>query len=224
MERDAAFCPPCDGALPRIPRDCCTLCQTASPASGDVRCPGCARSRAPLAACIAAAVFEGPIAQAVHRFKYPAAGLAGLDPAAAATLRALVCESAARAPGPEPGLVVPVPLHPSRLRARGFNPAAELARALARARGARLDPTALRRQRDTASQTALDRRARRRNVRGAFAPRRGWRAPACVWLVDDVVTTGSTLAEAARALRRAGARRVVGVCAARAFGGTYLTS
>jgi len=66
--------------------------------------------------------------------------------------------------------------------------------------------------RDTPSQTGLDRRARRRNVRGAFAPRR--QVAPLVWLVDDVVTTGSTLAEAARALRRAGATHVVGVCAA----------
>ena len=109
--------------------------------------------------------------------------------------------------------VVPVPLHPRRLRARGFNPACVLARALARERGIRLDPVALRRVRDTPSQTGLDRRARRRNVRGAFVARS--RVPPRVWLVDDVVTTGSTLGEAARALHRAGARSVVGICAAR---------
>jgi predicted amidophosphoribosyltransferase len=127
---------------------------------------------------------------------------------------------AARAPGPPPQLVVPVSLHPSRLRSRGFNPAALLARSIARELGAPVDPTALIRVRDTPSQTGLDRSARRRNVRGAFCARPRLLAPPRVWLVDDVVTTGSTVAEAARALRRAGAKSVTAVCAARTPGPT----
>ncbi len=76
-----------------------------------------------------------------------------------------------------------------------------------------MDTRALRRLRDTPSQTGLDRRERRRNVAGAFRCRR--RVARVVWLVDDVVTTGATLSECARVLRRSGARRVVGLCAAR---------
>lgn len=83
---------------------------------------------------------------------------------------------------------------------------------MAREVGTRCNPIALRRLRDTPSQTKLDRSARRRNVRNAFETRTP--VPEVVWLVDDVVTTGSTLAECARVLKRAGARRVVGVCAA----------
>jgi ComF family protein len=150
----------------------------------------------------------------VHRFKYPRPGLLGLDPGPRAVACALVLEAAARAPL-DAELVVPVPLHPARLRQRGFNPAALLARALARARGVPLAPRALERVRDTPSQTGLHRRARARNVAGAFRVRPGARIPARVWLVDDVVTTGATLREAARALRRAGARRVIALCAAR---------
>jgi predicted amidophosphoribosyltransferase len=74
--------------------------------------------------------------------------------------------------------------------------------------------------RDTPSQTGLDRRARARNVAGAFRVRRGARIPPRVWLVDDVVTTGATLAEAARVLRRAGARQVAAICAARTLRNT----
>jgi ComF family protein len=193
-----------------------------APLAGDAAlCRACARplsrpARDPhvpgLAACVAAVEFRGPVETWVHRFKYPARGLAGLDPGPRAAVVALVLAAAARAPGPAPDLVVPVPLHPRRLRRRGFNPAALLARPLARRSGAACDARALRRLRDTPSQTGLGRRERRRNLRGAFAAARP--LPACVWLVDDVVTTGATLAAAAAALRRAGARRVVGVCAA----------
>jgi ComF family protein len=217
---DRALCPACAGALARLPADRCTLCQEAGAAPGRARCPGCAGHRGPLQACVAAAAFRGGALEAIHRFKYPAPGLSGLDPAAEATVRALLREAAARAPGPLPQLLVPVPLHPRRLRRRGFNPAAELARGLARSLDLPWDATALRRLRDTASQTGLDRAGRRRNVRGAFAARPGWRAPARVWLVDDVVTTGSTLRAAAAALRRAGARRVSAVCVARATDST----
>jgi predicted amidophosphoribosyltransferase len=100
---------------------------------------------------------------------------------------------------------------------RGFNPAAQIARSLARKFEIPFDAVALRRTRDTPSQTGFDRRERRSNVRGAFRSRRGRRVPERIWLVDDVVTTTSTLAEAAIALRAAGASTVIGLCAARAF-------
>jgi ComF family protein len=130
---------------------------------------------------------------------------------------ALLREAAARAPQIRPDLVVPVPQHPKRLRARGFNPAALLARSLARELDAPVDPVALCRTRDTPSQTGLDRRERLRNVRGAIRARQNRRLPERVWLIDDVVTTGSTMLEAAAALRRADVTTVIGVCAARAF-------
>jgi ComF family protein len=126
-------------------------------------------------------------------------------------------EAAARAPGPQPDLIVPVPLHPRRLRLRGFNPAAQIARSLARQFDVPFDAVALRRTRDTLSQTGLDRRDRRNNVRGAFRSRRGRHVPERIWLVDDVVTTTSTLAEAAIALRTAGASTIIGLCATRAI-------
>jgi predicted amidophosphoribosyltransferase len=81
--------------------------------------------------------------------------------------------------------------------------------------GLRHDPTALIRIRDTPSQTGLDRRARRRNVAGAFRARGELEGITRVWLVDDVVTTGSTTAAAAQALRQRGVRSVTVVCAAR---------
>jgi predicted amidophosphoribosyltransferase len=194
---DAPLCGPCARALPRLPP---------GPAPGPPR---------PLAAWCAEAPYEGEVEDWIHRFKYPAPGLAGLDARPIALAEWLAAAAAARLPGPPPALVVPVPAHPRRLRARGFHPAGVLARAVARRLGVPAELGALVTTRETPSQTGLDRAARRRNVRGAFAARPGFAAPPVVALVDDVATTGATLADCARALRRAGARRVVAVCAAR---------
>jgi ComF family protein len=194
VARDAALCPRCDAQLPRL-------------AAALDRAPP-----PPLSACAAVVAFSGEAEAWIHRFKYPAAGLAGLDPRPGAVLFALAREAARAAP-PSFDRVVAVPQHPRRLRERGFDPAALLAREVARAAGARFAPRALLRVRDGPSQTGLDRAARRRNVAGAFlAPRA---LAGCVALVDDVTTTGATLSAAARALRRAGAARVIGICVAR---------
>ncbi|MCG8440497.1 MAG: double zinc ribbon domain-containing protein [Caulobacterales bacterium] len=114
--------------------------------------------------------------------------------------------------------IVPVPLHPARLRARGFNQAALLARALARRAGRPFDPDLLQRRRRTPTQAGKTAKERDRNVAGAFAARRGAARKvrgARVLLVDDVHTTGSTLNACARALRRAGAARIDAVTLAR---------
>jgi ComF family protein len=207
-----AFCAGCEGALGEAEQDAalCRACAARLPwlAPGPL-----ARAPAGLDAVFASLAFEGEVEAWIRRFKYPAAGLAGLDPAPGAVVRdfARAAAAAALARSAAPDAVVPVPLHPRRLRARGFNPAALIAREVARAARAPLDLRALARVRDTPSQTGLDRSARRRNVLDAFRARS---VPRRVWLADDVVTTGSTLAEAARALRRAGAREIAGVCAA----------
>ncbi len=210
------LCRRCDALLPRLPAGLCPGCLELAPRARGARCRRCATHRSSLEATAAVVSFEGPAQAWIHRFKYPAAGLAGLDPGPLAVARALACEAAARAPGPPPDLVVPVPLHAVRLRERGFNPVVLLSRAVAEATGgAPHRPCALERLRDTRSQTGLDRRARARNVAGAFGVRPGAPLPARIWLVDDVFTTGATLEAAARALRRAGAGAVVGVCVAR---------
>jgi ComF family protein len=192
----AVLCRPCRSSLPTLAPD---------PAPPPV----------PIADWSAAVAYAGEIEDWVHRFKYPAPGLAGLDTRPLALVEELVVEAAGRVSGPPVEIVVPVPLHPRRLRARGFHPAGVLARAVARRLDAPLAADALVAMRAIPSQTGLDRAARRRNVQGAFAPRTGFAAPPVVALVDDVATTGATLAACARALRRAGARRVVAVCVAR---------
>lgn len=105
-------------------------------------------------------------------------------------------------------LVIPVPSHPSRVRARGYDVPARLAGPIARTLGATLAPDALARRRDTPPMRGLRPADRARNVRGAFRARPGPLDGARALLVDDVRTTGATLAEAARALLAAGARSV----------------
>ena len=115
-----------------------------------------------------------------------------------------------------PDLLIPMPLHRTRLAERGFNQSAQIGRPLARLLGRELQTGGVTRVRPTASQTELDPRDRRRNVRGAFAcdiDLSGRR----VAVVDDVMTTGASLDELARVLKRAGAAEVLNLVVARAY-------
>jgi len=158
--------------------------------------------------------FEEPLVTLIHRFKYPRPGLASLDGRPKRLVTQLILEAAGRVPSAPPEAVIPIPLHRLRLRRRGFNPACLLARAVAKEYGLPCLPTALERTRDTPSQTGLGRAERRANVKGAFRYRGTPPSPRSVWLVDDVVTTGATLTEAARALRKAGVQNVTALCVA----------
>jgi ComF family protein len=107
-------------------------------------------------------------------------------------------------------VIVPLPRHVARVRSEGCDPVHELAKQLARNTGAPLVERALRRARPTPPQTGLSIAGRRANVAGSFAAEPGRLAGRRVLLLDDVATTGATLAEAARALRRtSGAKRII---------------
>jgi ComF family protein len=113
-------------------------------------------------------------------------------------------------------LMVPVPLHPKRLRWRGFNQSLLLARQVSRKYEVPIDPFILYRSRETPPQTQLTEDERRKNVRGAFAthPEKSVKGKS-VLLVDDVYTSGATVNECSRVLRRGGAREVYVVTLAR---------
>jgi ComF family protein len=156
---------------------------------------------------VSAYLYGGPLADAVRRLKY------GRRTELAPALGAMLAERALELSG-EVDVVVPVPLHATRLRARGFNQAALLASPVARALGVPLATRELVRLRDTPPQAGLGGADRLRNVRGAFV---ATAAPGGrVLLVDDVRTTGATLAECAEALRVAGAEHVLTLVLARA--------
>ncbi len=164
--------------------------------------------------------FEGGLRDAILRFKY--GGKATL----AQPLGSLLARSLDQPPSPlltstlgEPltfDAVVPVPLHPSKLRQRGFNQSERLARIVAQERGWHLDANGIVRVRKTRVQASLDGAQRIDNVRDAFACRPQQRyAGQSVLIVDDVLTTGSTAREVARIARDAGAKRVCVVALAR---------
>lgn len=127
--------------------------------------------------------------------------------ASARLLGALLADAVRGAGEPRPDLLIPVPLHPRRLAERGLNQALEISRSLGRELGLAPDTSCCRRPVPTAPQTGLDERGRRRNVRGAFATVADLSGLSLA-IVDDVVTTGSTVAELATVLRRAGAARI----------------
>lgn len=169
------------------------------------RCPRCRRRRPTLSSARAIGAYDGALRDIIHALKYDRRR--SLAVPLAARLRIHGAEVLAGA-----DVAVPVPLHRSRRRRRGFNQAADLARHLGLPVA-----DALRRTRATASQTDLPAAQRHANVRDAFALRRRHDiVGCCVVLVDDVSTTGATLEACARVLLDAGAREVRAVTAARA--------
>jgi len=203
------------GAAGSEARDLCAGCRCDlvrnSPA-----CPRCALPlSAPAALCGECLQREPPFAAAWVPFRYghPLDLLEtrfkfGGDLAAGRVLSSLLLQQAVADSVSLPQALVCVPLHVGRLRERGFNQSWELLRPLARVLGVPAWASALQRTRDTRAQTGLDAVERRRNLRGAFRPAPNLTLPPHVAVFDDVMTTGSTLRECARVLRRAGVARV----------------
>jgi ComF family protein len=171
----------------------------------------------PYTRCLAPWAYEFPVTQLVQALKYEGAlanaRILGTRIAAAAV------PALAELPGSDPlPLLVPLPLHPSRLVERGFNQSREIARVVARRLDLHLDERALRRVRATAPQVGLARLERAGNLSGAFTADARIVAGRTIILLDDVVTTGSSAAEATRTLLAAGAQSVQVWAAARALG------
>jgi ComF family protein len=200
----AVLCAACDADLPRLGGPLCPRCALASPA-GEV-CGRCLARAPAYDATVAALAYAFPADVLVQALKFR--GELALAPLLGMLLAARLGRDA------RVDVVVPVPLAAARLRARGFNQALEIARHVAPAAGARLEPQLAERRRDTASQMDLPHAERARNVRGAFRCERSLEG-VTVALVDDVMTTGATLDELAATLKRAGAARVVNWVVAR---------
>jgi len=197
---EGPFCAPCSETLLPVPAGC-PLCgepgdEALLPALRPRRCARCRKDPPPYASARAAFLHGGALAEAIHRLKYEG------HEELARPLGALFagCEP------PRADVVAPIPLHAARLRDRGYDQAALLAREAGRRFGLPVR-SLLVRVRPTRQQVGLDRTRREENVRAAFRSLRG-AAGLRVCLVDDVLTTGATAADAGRALQRAGAIRV----------------
>jgi ComF family protein len=205
-----AFCERCELGLSECDPSECAAC--GQPAREHGLCRPCLARLRPLSGVHCSFLYEGPIAEALHRLKYRGRDEL-LGRIAERWLEAFPLRRELRIDRP---LVAPVPLHPRRLRERGFDQAWILARELGRRTGYEAAPRLLRRVRDTRAQVGLGRQARQANVSGAFAADPGV-AGRAVLLVDDVLTTGATLHAAAEALEAAGAGPIVALTVARAL-------
>jgi ComF family protein len=215
-------CEDCLGAMQPITSGLCSICgerlispfafsaEDHSSEAGEARCGLCRRLEPPYVKATAYGSYESGLRELIHLLKYnqvrPAANVLGRMLAEAVEdLRALFGETEL--------LVVPVPLHSTKLRQRGFNQSELIAGAALKVNSSagrfQLSLGLLERRRETKSQIGLSRHQRRENIRGAFVVTRPREvAGREVLLVDDVFTTGTTASECARILRRAGASQV----------------
>lgn len=202
------LCNDCRSLLPYNPC-ACPRCALPIPQPAPA-CGRCIKRPPPASAALAPFLYADPVDRWLPRFKF------GRDLAAGRVLADLLLEDQRLSTLIE-GIdaLVPLPLHRARLGERGYNQALELARPLARALDLPLRPAWLQRVRATAPQTGLDARTRRRNLRGAFVASEAMSGKR-VLLIDDVITTGSSMLEASRACRRAGTIEVRVLAAARA--------
>lgn len=206
--RDPArlLCAACEQALPLLEQPVCPVCALGSPAGAT--CGRCLSAPPCFDATVCALEYVFPADVLVQALKFRGelalAGLFGRLLGARVGGGALLAAHR----------VMPVPLSGARLRERGFNQSMEIARRMAQAGRARLEPELCRRDRDTAAQAGLALKQRAANVRGAFGCTRSLDGET-VAVVDDVMTTGATLNEVAKVLKAAGAARVVNWVVAR---------
>jgi ComF family protein len=206
VDRELHLCEGCCSSFIQITSPLCPVCGRpfATGTESDHVCEDCLRKRPFFEKTRAPYLYEGSLLNAIHEFKYA-------EKTYLATPLGLLLSSFAKTwlHGHRNLLVMPVPLHPKRLRERGFNQSLLLAEKVAMTLDARLDFSSLKRIRYTQPQTGLGSEERKKNVRKAFGVSNPDAVKGrAVVLVDDVATTGSTLNECARTLRRAGCRRV----------------
>ena len=196
----------CDACVERYaaPRPRCRLCAIGVP-EGVAVCGACVKQPPPFDRAIAAVDCDHPRDDLVRRFKFEASlDLAGV-------LAQRILDAVRRSDAPRPDWLLPVPLAAARLRERGYNQVWELARRVAQRLPCTADARLLLRMKDTPHQLALPPDQRAANVHGVFAlePRRRHElAGRSFAVLDDVMTTGATATEIARALLQAGVRSV----------------
>lgn len=206
------ICTSCRDHLPLVSSPLCPLCGIPFAGTGsDHLCGACLTHPPRFDAARAGFFYEGAIRELIHSFKYNQQTQLRY-PLALLALEVVSGFATAHAPH----LIVPVPLHCSRLRQRGFNQAVLLGKTLSRHLSLPILPDALVRTRRTEPQIELSSAERRLNVKGAFTVSRDDSvAGKRILLLDDVMTTGSTMNECAKELKKAGAETVIAAAVAR---------
>jgi ComF family protein len=204
------ICAPCKTDLPWLGPHC-NQCGLPLGSPKDDICGACIQKPPPFTRTICPLQYQFPVDRLVQGFKFKRQLASGR------ILSHLLCETVISRGMTLPDMLIPVPLHNFRLIKRGFNQAYELSSYAGKILDVPILSTALRRHRNTQAQSGLSRKQRRKNVRGAFY----WQPPGIaanhIALVDDVMTTATTVSECARVLKNAGAKRVDIWVAARAI-------
>jgi len=192
----------CQGCLNDLPRNqhACRFCALPlTEGSSKWQCGSCLKKSPPYDSCFAPLHYQYPVDHLLTQLKFhQKLSLARL-------LGTLMAQWLTQSTCPE--LLIPVPLHSSRLRERGYNQALELTRPIARKLQIPIDTKICRRERATSAQTNLQIKQRSKNVQGAFSLTGKLYAKHVV-IIDDVVTTGHTINEVANVLRQAGAEQI----------------
>ncbi len=199
------LCAACRSDLPPLPAALCPQCSEQT--THGERCGRCLHTPPHFDGCLALFRYDFPVDRIIQALKY--GHQLAVAPWLADQLADLLDSATI-------GRIMPMPLHPDRLRERGFNQAGEIARALAGRLRIELDTRSLVRTRSTPTQTGRQRKERMRNVRGAFECHADL-AGQHILLVDDVMTSGASLNECARVLKLHGAASIRLAVAARAF-------
>ena len=203
---ESGLCAGCAAQIVPIAAPCCAVCGQAVPGDTD-GCPDCRRRQPAFVRARAMGAYDGVLRSAIHQFKYRD------RPQMAVPLGRLLADYAREQASALSGLrfdgVLAVPMHPTRQRMRGYNQSERLARVTAAALGLPVCFDALLRIRPTRPQVGLSADERRTNLRGAFAVRNpGPVAGKTLLLIDDVVTSGSSLYECCVTLKASGAAAV----------------
>ena len=193
--RQRAWCDACDAALPYLSPAHCPQC--ALPTHDGAVCGHCLQRPPQFDRTVAAFAYSFPVDKLVQALKFNEQ----------LTLARSLAESMVPLIKAHPSCIIPMPLHPARLRERGFNQSLELSRYLARHLDIPLLPTVTQRVRDTSPQSGLPWKERKKNLKQAFACGSEV-AGLHVAIVDDVMTTGASLNELAKTLKAAGACEV----------------
>ncbi len=180
----------------------CHQCGLPMVTTQDDTCGACIQNLPEFSNTICALQYEFPVDQLIRSFKF------NRQLAAGRVLSHLLCAYVIDNEIPRPDLLIPVPLHYLRMVTRGFNQAWEVANHVSKILGIPVLGTSLRRRKNTVAQSGLSRKQRRKNVRGAFYWHARLPSGCHVALIDDVMTTGTTVNECARVLRNAGAKQV----------------